>query len=82
MPAHDRYKRIDALFDALLDLPATEHEAFIDNACGDDADLRAELVELLRAHKRTGGMLDAPPARAISDFFDATTEGVPAHVGP
>ena len=64
MPAHDRYERIDALFAALLDLPGTEHKAFIDKACGDDVELRAELVELLRAHKRTGGMLDAGKHRA------------------
>jgi eukaryotic-like serine/threonine-protein kinase len=44
----DRWLRADRIFDEALDLPAAERPAFLDGACGGDADLRA-LVERLLA---------------------------------
>ena len=35
----DRYRRIDAVFDALLDLPPDEQMAYLDRTAGDDPEL-------------------------------------------
>lgn len=55
---NDRYQRVDAIFDAVLDLPDHEQTSYIDHACGDDAELREEVLQLLAAHRHTRGFLD------------------------
>lgn len=42
-----RRGRVDALFDAALDLPASERPAFLARACAGDDELRKEVEELL-----------------------------------
>ncbi len=66
---NDRFRRIDAVFDAVLDLPEDEQAAYIDSACSDDGELRAEVLQLLKAHQRAG-ILDAPVARFSALVFD------------
>jgi serine/threonine protein kinase len=56
----DRWNRVEQVFSQALDTPESGTSAFLDLACGDDADLRREIEELLRSHRRSGP-LDAPP---------------------
>ena len=58
----DRYRRVDAVFDALLDLPPDEQMAYLDRTAGDDPELHAEVLRLLHAHRRSEGFLDSPAA--------------------
>jgi len=65
-PADDRWLRADQILDEALDLPISERPAFLDRACGGDAELRA-LVERLLGHAESdaavlvpGGALDSP----------------------
>jgi hypothetical protein len=44
----DRFRRVDAIFDAAIDLPTTELTGFIDRECGEDVGLRAEVLSLIR----------------------------------
>ena len=82
---NDRFRRVDEVFDAVLDLPTTDQAAYIDRACGDDAALRTEVIQLLRAHRRTGSVLDAPIAQLVPLVFDARDvlgEATPERIGP
>ena len=45
----ERWRQIDELFDAVLDLPETERESFLSEKCGGDAELRDEVLSLLKA---------------------------------
>ncbi|MBS1796486.1 MAG: PD40 domain-containing protein [Acidobacteria bacterium] len=54
----DRWKQIDELFDAALDLPETARAAFLDERCGDDADLKREVLSLLAAGAESADFLD------------------------
>jgi len=45
----ERWKQIDDLFDAVLDLPEAEREAFLTANCGDDAELKTKIQKLLNA---------------------------------
>jgi len=47
--ASERHERIKRIFDRACDLPEGERSAFLDRECGGDAELRAELTELLAA---------------------------------
>ena len=46
------------IFTEALKLAPQDRDAFLDDACGDDEELRRRLEELLRAHDRLGGFLE------------------------
>src|SRR5262245_53318003 len=57
----------ESLFAQALDIrDAAQRAAFLDRACGDNAALRAELEALLRAHARSGDVLDLPDPPATT----------------
>jgi tRNA A-37 threonylcarbamoyl transferase component Bud32/tetratricopeptide (TPR) repeat protein len=82
----DRYRRIDAVFDALLDLPPDEQMAYLDRTAGDDPELHGEVLRLLQAHRRSEGFLEAPVAPMARALFDApellAVGGAPDRIGP
>ena len=43
----ERHRRIRGLFDAAVALPARERAAYLECECGDDAELRREVEELI-----------------------------------
>ncbi len=66
----ERFRQVDDLFQAALDLGPAERAAFLDQACGGDAELRQE-VNLLLSHDTGGtqqlaGMVEE--AAALIDF--------------
>lgn len=76
---------MDAVFDAALDLPAGERSAFIDAACGGDAELRAEVLELLRAYDESDAFLEAPAVQIAAPNLEASgsvSGPVPQRIGP
>ncbi|HKW09698.1 MAG TPA: serine/threonine-protein kinase, partial [Gemmatimonadaceae bacterium] len=79
--ANDRFRRVDAVFDAVLELPTEEQAAYIDRACLGDSALRAEVIQLLRAHQRTGSILDTPPGSRLASLL-LEGEGTPDRIGP
>jgi tRNA A-37 threonylcarbamoyl transferase component Bud32/Flp pilus assembly protein TadD/TolB-like protein len=48
-PSPGRWRQVELLLDAALDLPPEQRSAFLDSACVGDAALRAEVERLLRA---------------------------------
>src|SRR5437868_2074471 len=62
------------VFLAALDRPSAGRAAYLDDACGADADLRRRVEALLRAHDEPGPFLseaDVPAAGATADFRPA-----------
>ena len=47
--ADPRWEKLQAIFDAAVALPEAEREAYLDEACGDDGELRQEVEALLSA---------------------------------
>ena len=51
----------EAIFKAAIKLQSSaEREAYLKEACGDDAGLRNRLKILLKAHEEAGSFLEAP----------------------
>ncbi len=50
------------IFKAVVKLPPDRRAAYLDQACGSDAELRGEIESLLQAHDATGGFLEDVPA--------------------
>jgi len=57
----ERRRRIEEVFEAILDEPRSEWEEALKVACGEDADLQAEVRRLLVAHERAEGLLERDP---------------------
>jgi serine/threonine protein kinase len=54
---NDRWARIAQLFDQAQERPRHEQAAFLDSACGDDHELKADVMALLDAGSRAGDFL-------------------------
>ncbi len=54
----DRWRKIDELFDAVLEIPKAGREAFLAKKCAGDEILRREVSSLLKAHKETDSFLE------------------------
>lgn len=53
-----RWKEIDGIFAAALEREPAKRPAFLDEVCGSDAELRAEVESLLSAHQAAGSFID------------------------
>jgi serine/threonine-protein kinase len=67
----DRFRRVDEIFDAALDLPPGEQTALIERECAGDEPLRLEVLELVRAYHRADSVLESPAARVAAPLLDA-----------
>jgi non-specific serine/threonine protein kinase/serine/threonine-protein kinase len=78
-----RWARVREVFAAALERPLAERAAAVDELCGDDATLAAEVRTLLEAHQETGEFLEHP-AWAESDPRSAADDRLHAgdQVGP
>lgn len=76
----ERWKRLDELFHEVLELPEERRSAFLDEACGDDVELRAELEELI-ASEPGGEAFLRSYAGEIARLATALTGGTGTTVG-
>jgi len=60
-----RWREIESVFDAALELPRDRRAAWLTEHCT-DAHVRAEVNELLRAHDRPEGILERDPAALVA----------------
>jgi serine/threonine protein kinase len=63
-----RWQRVKDLFAAALEKEAAERDAFLDEACGADPALRAEVDSLLAAHETTDDFIERPAAHRALDL--------------
>ena len=89
----DRYEQIGSLFNDARRLAVEERDSFLREACGDDAELLAELERLLDLDERSlptlenaadGGLLSDFPTALDGQLIDPRDLGVPSadHLGP
>ncbi|MEQ9207263.1 MAG: serine/threonine-protein kinase [Phycisphaerales bacterium] len=67
-----RQDREQEIFANAMELPETERSAFLDNACGEDTDLRKQLDSLIQAMNQAGeqGFFDRPTGGATKPMGD------------
>ncbi len=69
---------VEAIFNTALEKGSpAERTAYLDGACGNDADVRAHVEALLQAHDDAGSFLNAPPVES-----NATLEAPRVTEGP
>ena len=68
---HERWPRVKALFQAAVERPAEERDAFLAAETGDDAALRLEVKSLLTSDTSEGSFLDRLPLASESVIADS-----------
>src|SRR5947209_1576261 len=73
-----------AIFNAAVKLPPAERTSYLDQACGDNADLRRDVESLIVAHEGDRDFLRQPALdRATqTEEFKPVTEGPGTRIGP
>ena len=56
----ERWKRVDDLLQAALQVPAEKQEEFLRQQCGGDSELIEEVRSLLTSHRKAGSFLESP----------------------
>ena len=74
--------RVQAVFLATVEQPASERAAYLDHECGDDKDLRHRVEALLLAHDEPGSFLDSPPPGVGPTLDQPITEKPGTQIGP
>ena len=75
MLASDRWARVRALLEEVVDLSPGDRRSYLAEACNDAPDVREEVESLLGAHDAAGAFLE--PARMSSDAEGAPADRVP-----
>jgi eukaryotic-like serine/threonine-protein kinase len=80
----ERWRRVETLYQAALELDEAKRAAFLDQACAGDEAMRSEVVSLLASHEEAGNFLSAPAiqvaAKAIASEQDDVVSG--GAIGP
>jgi tetratricopeptide (TPR) repeat protein len=69
----ERWMRLESLFDRVVALPESQRSAFIDEQCGGDESLRAQLVTMLGSDVDDGVLDHTPPAFITAGGVGADT---------
>ena len=75
----ERWKQIEKLYDAALELEVSRRAAFLDRACAGDEELHREIASLLASDARAGSFLAAPAAEVVAKVVAA--EIAPSPIG-
>ena len=65
----ERLKQIEEIYHAAMEVAPAEREAFLQNNCGGDAELRREVESLLRFEKNAGSFFDSPLDALAAEMF-------------
>ena len=76
----ERWRRIERVLDAALNVEPTEREPLLDDLCGSDRELREEVDALLR-HAASDSFLDSAPNSVARAVTTAATHGEEQWVG-
>jgi serine/threonine protein kinase len=56
----ERYRRIDELFDSVLEIEPARRRVYLQEICASDSDLRREVESLLAAHEQAANFIEKP----------------------
>jgi serine/threonine protein kinase/Tol biopolymer transport system component len=74
----ERWKRIDELLQAAIQLPVERQEEFLRQECGDDCALLEDVQSLLASHRQAGDFLQPPATNDSNAITQTSAFGVPS----
>src|SRR5687767_121303 len=72
--ADEKWQRVREIFDLALQLNPTERRRFIDQVCGDDKALLAEVESLLTSHDSAEGFMETPAVARVADMIEVESK--------
>jgi serine/threonine-protein kinase len=79
-PSPERWARIENLLDTLIEAPTHQRNALLEQECGQDAELRAEVERLLAACLRAESLYETPPLLIAEAAAAEQADGQRDHV--
>ena len=70
----ERWQQIDKLLDEVLDREPDQRQAFLEQACSGDEDLRKQVEALLAAHEKAGSFIGSPAIEVAARMTGETPE--------
>src|SRR5262245_58463654 len=80
--AIDRWKRIEDIFQGALERPAADRSSYLDQACGGDGDLRAEVESLIASESGAATALRLLVADGITHLGPSALQDLLGQIGP
>ena len=82
--ANDRWQKIEEIFEIAVELPPGEREAYLQRTCGDDAELRREIEQLLSADEQAEEFIEEPllGSHTLANFLDEKVGDIENSVPP
>ncbi len=80
----EQWKKLKVLFKEAIALPPEKRAAYLDAACGDDAELRSVIDEMLVSHQESEGFLENPGedfSRVLGNLVDAEDAFIGRRIG-
>jgi len=68
----ERWKKIDELLDAALELNEEERDAFLEKACARDADLKEQIQKLLASDEVNRTFIETPAYQTAAELIEET----------
>src|SRR5258708_1026169 len=65
----ERWQQFKQIFQAVLDLPLADRAAYVQEACGQDEELRRDIVSLLESEERSADFLGEAAVEYVSGAF-------------
>lgn len=65
----EKLKKIEELYNAVLDIAPAERQDFLKNQCGEDQELRREVESLLSFENSSRSFLDKQPESLVAEMF-------------
>ena len=77
----ERWRMIEPIIDAALDLPSTDRRAYVRATCANDPSLLALVERLLATHEEPSAELDLPAAQRFSSLLEDPPVSLPEILG-
>ncbi|MCA1614865.1 MAG: protein kinase [Acidobacteria bacterium] len=61
----ERWKQVEGVFDAAMDLAPEERDAYLARACAGDAELRRQVEMLIRSDEQAGAFIEEPAVAGV-----------------
>ncbi|MEW5917122.1 MAG: serine/threonine-protein kinase [Gemmatimonadota bacterium] len=77
-----RWAEVERVLDAALQLPSDEVPAYLERECGEDADLRREVEQLLQSCAKASGFLEELPGHLAAELLAERSAPTGRRIGP
>ena len=72
--AYENWQKVREVFDATLRQEPEDRQTYLNEACGDDQDLLAEVESLFSSFDKSGDFMETPAAAQVADIIDSDTQ--------